>query len=209
MGTYYPGTEIVGLMVLEDTEYTLPEATELNSISLNAESLVLTVGQSEKLKASPNPWNYELGAVEWTSSDESVATVSGGQVVAVGEGEATITATVGELSAECVVNVVKIGGNFYAYNYYSGDDYYGYMIDVDMETMNYGLISESGADFLAGDYNGHDGYFYGYTEGGQFWRMDVATGEAVALGAPIGTVPADMAYVFHRQCGPRYPRLSP
>ena len=193
---YYPATEIVGLMVLEETEYTIPEATELNSIALDAENLVLTVGASAKVKASPNPWNYELTNVTWTSSDESVASVSGGEIIAVGEGTAVITASVGELTAECVVNVVDVQGSFYAYNYYSGDDNYGYMIEVDMESMNYSLIGEVPADFMAGDYNGHDNCFYGYTEGGQFWRMNMATGESVALGDPIGTVPSDMAYDY-------------
>ena len=193
---YYPATEIVGLMVLEETEYTLPDADALNGILLNAENLILTVGQSYRLKASANPWNYELGEVTWTSSDESVVSVSGGEITAVGGGSAVVTATVGELSAECVIQVVDISGNVYAYNYYSEDDYYGYMIDIDLGTMNYTLIDESAADFLAGEYNGHDGCYYGYTDGGQFWRMDMTTGETVALGTPLGIVPTDMAYDY-------------
>ena len=42
---------------------------------------------------------------EWTSSDEEVATVDGGLVTAVGAGEATITATVGEVSGTQSVTV--------------------------------------------------------------------------------------------------------
>ena len=194
--TYYPATEIVGLMVLEETDYRIPEATELNSIILDAQELVLTLGETAKVKASPNPWNYELTNVTWTSSDESVATVSGGEIVGVGEGTAVITASVGDLTAEVSVTVVDVQGSFYAYNYYSGDGNYGYMIEVDMASMNYSLIGEVAADFMAGDYNGNDNCFYGYTEGGQFWRMDMATGESVALGDPIGTLPADMAYDY-------------
>ena len=194
--TYYPATEIVGLMVLEETDYVLPEATDLNGIALDAESLILTSGNSAKLTAYPNPWNYELGDVTWTSSDETVATVDGGKVVAVGGGNAVITASYGELTAECAVTVVEIGGHFYAYNYYSGDNNYGYMIDVNMETMNYSLIGAPGADFMAGDYNGHDDNFYGYTEGGQFWRMNMSTGETVALGDPVAALPVDMAYDY-------------
>ena len=193
---YYPATEIVGLMVLEETDYTIPEATELNSIALDAENLVLTVGESAKVKASPNPWNYELTNVTWTSSDESVASVSGGEIIAVGEGTAVITASVGDLSAECVVTVVDIQGSFYAYNYYSGDGNYGYMINVDLASMDYSMIGEVPTDFMAGDYNGHDNFFYGYAEGGQFWRMNMATGESAALGDPISTIPADMAYDY-------------
>ena len=194
--TYYPATEIVGLMVLEETDYVLPEGTELNGISLNAESLILTAGSSAKLTVSPNPWNYELGDVTWTSSDASVATVEDGQVVGIADGTAVITASAGDMTAECAVTVVEIGGHFYAYNYYSGDQNYGYMIDVNMATMNYSLVGSPAADFMVGDYNGHDGYFYGYTDGGQFWRMDMSTGETVALGDPITAPPADMAYDY-------------
>ena len=194
--TYYPATEIVGLMVLEETDYAIPEATELNGIALDAESLVLTIGESAKVKASPNPWNYELTNVTWTSSDESVASVANGEIIGVGEGTAVITASVGDLTAEVAVTVVDIQGNFYCYNYYSGDNNYGYMIDVDMASMNYSLVGEAGADFLAGDYNGNDNCFYGYTEGGQLWRMNMSTGETVALGDPIGVFPADMAYDY-------------
>lgn len=48
-------------------------------------------------------------SVTWSSSDETVATVDeNGKVVAVGEGSATITATLGSKSATCSVTV---GGN--------------------------------------------------------------------------------------------------
>lgn len=53
-----------------------------------------------------------VGYVEWTSSDESVATVNEeGVVTAVGKGQATITATLagGAASAECLVRS-SIGG---------------------------------------------------------------------------------------------------
>ena len=194
--TYYPATEIVGLMVLEETDYQIPEATALNSILLDTEDLIMTIGESAKVKASPNPWNYELTNVTWTSSDETVASVSGGEIIAVGEGTAVITASVGELTASCYVTVLDIQGNFYAYNYYSGDNNYGFFMNVDLASMNYTMVGESPADFLAGDYNGHDNCFYGYVEGGQFCRMDMSTGETVALGDPIGAVPSDMAYDY-------------
>ena len=194
---YYPATEIVGLMVLEDTEYSIPEATELTGIVLDADSLVMTVGETAKVKASPAPWNCELTNVTWTSSNEAVASVSGGEILAVGEGTAVITASVGELTAEVIVNVVEIDGTFFAYNYFSGDDNYGTMIAVDLASMDYSMVGDVPADFLAGDYNGHDNCFYGYTEGGQFWRLNMATGEAVALGDPVGAVPSDMVYDYN------------
>jgi uncharacterized protein YjdB len=44
-------------------------------------------------------------AVAWASSDSSVATVSAGQVIAVGTGTATVTATSGAMSASAKVTV--------------------------------------------------------------------------------------------------------
>ena len=192
---YFPVTELVGLMVMEDTDYQLPDSSELEGIALDHQEALMMVGGTLKLKASPNPWTAKLGEITWTSSDESIVTVKDGNLTAVAEGTAVITATCGDVSAECVVSVIDVSGHFYAYNYFSGDGNYGYMIDVDMKSMNYSLISQP-ADFLAGDYNGHDGYFYGYAEGGQFYRHDINANETVALGSPVATLPTDMAYDY-------------
>ena len=192
----YPVTELVGLLTLTETDYQLPEAEALLGLALDAASMLMMVGESTSITAAPTPWNYELTDVVWSSSDEQVATVVDGKVTAVGAGTAIITATAEGFTASCEVTVMELDGNFYAYNYFSGDGYYGYMIEVDLETMNYSLLAGSNADFLAGDYNGHDGYFYGYTEGGQFWRYDYETGEAISLGNALGYTPTDMAYNY-------------
>ena len=194
--TYYPMTEIVALHMLNDTEYQLPEAEALESLWVEEEHLILNVGDTTKLKANPIPWNYTVDNLTWTSSDETVASVDQrGNVTALSEGNVIITAASGDISVQCIITVVDVDGNFYAYNYYSGDNNYGYMIDVDMGTMNYSLI-DTCPDFYAADYNGHNGYYYGYTEGGQLWRYDLESGEAVKLGEPIGIVPVDMAYDY-------------
>ena len=193
---YFPMTEIVGLHVLEETDYQIPEAEALQSMWMEEEHLILNVGDTTKLKANPIPWNYTIDSLIWTSSDERVATVDAkGNVTAVGKGNAVITAASGEIMVQCVVTVVDVTGNFFAYNYYSGDNNYGYMVDVNMDTMSYAMM-DTAPDFYAADYNGHDCYYYGYTDGGQFWRYDLKTGEAVKLGDPIGTVPVDMAYDY-------------
>ena len=193
---YAPYTELVGLLTLTDTEYQIPEATALTDLVLSDEALLMTVGENATVTASALPWNYDLGELTWTTSDEAVATVSAGRITGVGEGTATITVATEGIEKTIAVTVVDVSGHFNAYNYYSGDGYYGYMIDVDMATMNYDLTAESPVDWLAGDYNGHNGYFYGYSEGGQFWRYDQESGEAVKLGDPIGAAPVDMAYDY-------------
>ena len=195
-GWYQSQPEFVGLLTIEETEYQLPEADALEAIAMSQESVVLMPGQSSTVSAMATPWNYTLGELTWTSSDESVATVEDGKITAVSEGMAYITVTTEGLSAQCAVIVVDTATTFNAYNYYSEDGYYGYMIEVDTGIMDYYLEAESPVDWLAGDYNGNDGYFYGYSEGGQFWRYDPETGKAIKLGDPIGSAPMDMAYDY-------------
>lgn len=77
------------------------------TITLDKETLSLTVGGADgELEATTTPEAY---AVDWSSSDEAVATVEGGIVSAVGAGTATITAkiTVGgtEYTDTCAVTV--------------------------------------------------------------------------------------------------------
>ena len=193
---YYPVTELVGLLTLTETDYQIPEATALSDLVVSDESLILTVGQTAVVTASPLPWNYELDSVTWTSSDESIATVVGGRITGKDEGEATITVTAEGVEKTIRVTVVDVDTNFYAYNYYSADGYYGYMIDVDLGTMDYALTAVAPVDYMAADYNGHDGYYYGYSDGGQFWRWDLESDSAEKLGEPVTDVPVDMAYDY-------------
>lgn len=78
-------------------------------IQLDKTSLTLTEGDSEKLTAVVVPDDATDKNVAWTSSDEAVATVDqDGNVTAVSQGTATITATTtdgSDLSAECLVTV--------------------------------------------------------------------------------------------------------
>ncbi|MDE6676901.1 MAG: endonuclease, partial [Clostridia bacterium] len=67
-------------------------STQLKSITLNATALTLNVGETYDLKVTPNPSNASA-SVNWTSSNETVATVSNGRVTANSAGTATITAT--------------------------------------------------------------------------------------------------------------------
>lgn len=64
----------------------------VTGISLDATSGQLTVGSSLTLTATVSPENASNKTVIWTSSNESVATVSDGVVTAVAKGSATITA---------------------------------------------------------------------------------------------------------------------
>ena len=81
-------TATVKVTVTENTDIIKP-----TGITLDKTSLALTEGDSDKLTATVKPTNATNQTVTWTSSDTSVATVdSSGNVKAIAEGTATITA---------------------------------------------------------------------------------------------------------------------
>ena len=189
-------SEYIGLLVLEDDGYTLPESDTVESLVLSDESLLLE-GDMAQLTVSPLPWNAPMGELTWTSSDESIAVVDEyGVVTAVSEGSAEITVACGDVEAYCVVNVVKIQGTIYAYNYFDLNETYGNWVSVDLNTMGLEDLYASPVDFIAADYNGHDGNIYGYDMNGQFYCFNPETGDCTALGAPSGIFPQDMAYDY-------------
>ena len=84
---------------------------EPTKITLDASTLSLSVGESKQLKATVLPKDQTF-TVSYKSDKPEVATVDAkGLVTAVAEGTAKVTATVGKLSAECVVTVTKKGGS--------------------------------------------------------------------------------------------------
>lgn len=79
---------------------------DVSNITLSDDTLSLNKGETNTLTATVSPDNATDKTVTWTSSDETVATVdTEGKVTAVKGGTATIKATAGAKSAECVVTV--------------------------------------------------------------------------------------------------------
>ena len=78
---------------------------DVETITLNAESVSLIVGNTQQLRESLTPMRITDRSIVWTSSNEEAATVDQkGLVTAVGDGEALIRATAHNgLFAECRV----------------------------------------------------------------------------------------------------------
>lgn len=80
----------------------------VSSISLNKNSTSIVENQTETLTATVSPDDATNKTVNWSTSDASIATVSGGVVTAKAVGTATITATSAadnSKSASCTVTV--------------------------------------------------------------------------------------------------------
>ncbi len=113
VGWYYNGeifdfsTKITKDITLEARWMQTGEG-KVSGVSLNTSSLTLKVGEEETLKATIKPSDAKNKDVEWTSSDEEVATVDEfGKVVAKKAGKTTITVTTkeGNFKATCLVTV--------------------------------------------------------------------------------------------------------
>lgn len=80
----------------------------VEQVTLSQETATLKEGENLQLTATISPENADYSGIVWTTSDETVATVSeDGLVTAVFEGTATITAQAGEQTAQCIVTVER------------------------------------------------------------------------------------------------------
>lgn len=97
------------IAVLVGTEYSstchVTVTPPLESMGFSQTDMVLDIGTTATLSVIPTPENSDISDVAWSSSDESIATVDNGTVSAIAEGEADITATVGDISCSCHVTI--------------------------------------------------------------------------------------------------------
>lgn len=79
---------------------------DIESIELSDTSLKLKKDGTAQLTATANPEGASMDGITFASDAPNVATVDEeGNVTAIADGKATITASVGDVSAECVVTV--------------------------------------------------------------------------------------------------------
>ena len=79
----------------------------VTSVTLDEHTLTLVEGDETTLSATVKPDDATDPAVTWTTSDASVATVTGGKVKTLKPGQVTITAKAGDKSDACVITVEK------------------------------------------------------------------------------------------------------
>ena len=107
-----PGTATVTLKGSNDISTTITvtvKAKEIpvTKVTLNKKSTTLEIGKTETLTAKVIPTNATNTKVTWTSSNDSVATVSNGKVTAKKAGSTTIIVKTedGGMTASCTVTV--------------------------------------------------------------------------------------------------------
>jgi len=78
------------------------------SIRFKESSISMSIGETKKLNVLYEPTTLEPPTCVWSSSNEAVATVENGTVLAVDGGDAQITAKCGDLTAVCQVHVASV-----------------------------------------------------------------------------------------------------
>lgn len=113
-----PGTAVItvvasGVMAVCDVNVVRQSPS---GIELDTQSLNLYTGESYTLRVSSIPEDADLSSLSWASSAPGVAVVSAdGTVMAVADGTAVITASIGDVKADCEVRVATKAqpGDFY------------------------------------------------------------------------------------------------
>ena len=86
------------------------EEVKVTGITLDKTKVKLTEWESVILTATVSPENATDKTLTWTSSDQAVAVVQDGVVIAISAGTATITARAGNHTATCTVTVIEADG---------------------------------------------------------------------------------------------------
>lgn len=110
--------------------------TEITGVTLDQSTLSLEEEETVTLVSTLAPVGA-TGAIVWSSSDTSVATVNEGEVTGVSEGTSNIVASIGAFTATCEVTVTKKVVTL-DHETLNGSDYY----IVQMGEQSYNAISD-------------------------------------------------------------------
>lgn len=93
------------IKVVSPEEYEANKVIPVSGIKLNKSAIELTEGETFQLEASVSPDNATDKTITWSSSDNSIASVSNGLVSTLKAGTVVITAKAGDFSANCTITV--------------------------------------------------------------------------------------------------------
>ncbi len=178
----------------------IPDDAEMTSLMIKETDMTMRPGDQRSLNCTALPYNAKLNAADivWTSSNETVATVSGGIITALETGNATITATIGELSDSIELEVIELGGELYLFDY--GTDMSATNAWLKLEVNTPGDVSRvPGAmttpyGFISAAYV--DGYVYAYDSQGGFYRLDAETMQGEQISRSSSMLVVGMAYNY-------------
>ena len=175
--TYEKGILVTGMYLYKEPQVAATEIT-LDKTEVSK----LTFGETVKLTATVDPVDT-TDAIFWSSSDDEVATVDeNGNVTVVGVGNATITASCGEITADC---------DFECYPMF-GDANWDGMIDVTdaVDIVNY--VIEKKDDVPANDVEEWTKFYVAGAnvnndEDGKITFADASAAVKLALDQPVAT----------------------
>ena len=162
-------------------EAMFPENEQVTALQLTESGLSMAIGFTEQLMCKQLPYYAQQLEVTWSSSDETVATVEDGLVIAVGVGKAVITVSSGELQAECAVEVFEFAETLYGYDMGTTGQWVSFPAEDPSDTLYYENTAPTLSGFTSAAY--HDGWVYASEYSGGFYRLDPET----LTGSKIGS----------------------
>lgn len=170
------------------------ERIAATEVALNKTTLSLALEGTEVLTATVTPAD-STDKVVWSSSDDAVATVDqNGTVTGIAAGEATITATAGEVSATCTVTVSEETAEVISAVTYSAKDM---VYATDTVLLQIDVIgAKSAGDIIYTTYD--------YVDNGGNCTIPVAAGEyetlTLTLHGALGTMVQNNADNYYFYC---------
>ena len=170
-----------------------PADAELTGLRLSEDAVYTTVGSKLTLQCAPVPYYAEMTELTWSSSDPDVVAVENGTLTALAEGETTVTAACGEISASATVVVNAYAGDVTYFD--MGNNYAWFTSNVAQPSG--ATLLEDGAmtnyGFTAAAYA--DGWVYAADYDGALWRLDPQTLAGKQVGSLDGVLLA-MAFNY-------------
>lgn len=180
-------SELVGLFKPAADVGAFPADAALTGITVTPDEVRLLPKDEVLLEVQAQPYYVDPGAVTWTSSNDTVATVNDGVVTAKSAGTATITASVGEganaKTATATITVLELNAQLHSFSIAKKS-----WMDIQAADPAKAAVMRDaqgapseGDYFTAAAYA--DGDVYAYDSVGGFWKLDPETMQGNRVGS--------------------------